>query len=71
MGVLVLENFLKSGPSSTLRLLAVLLFDLLGERVHMAKDEVQLRVAAALVRPEHDGVGGLKQTFSQTFSMLY
>ena len=59
VSVFILEDLLEGGPGATLGLLAVLLLDDLGERVHVPEDEVQLGVAPALVRPEHDGVGCL------------
>ena len=37
--------------------LGVLLLQVFVQGVHVAEDEVQLVVLAALVRPEHDGVG--------------
>ena len=39
--------------------LSVLLLDGARERVDVAEDEVELELVAALVRPEHDCVGGL------------
>lgn len=41
------------------RLLGVFLLELARFGVLVAKDEVQFVVLAALIRPEHDGVGGL------------
>jgi hypothetical protein len=59
VSVFILEDLLEGGPGATLGLLAVLLLDSLGERVHVPEDEVKLGVAPALVWPEHNGVGCL------------
>jgi hypothetical protein len=61
MRVLILEDLLESGPGASLWLLAVFFLNLLGERVHVAEDKVQLGVAATLVRTKHNGVGGLER----------
>ena len=62
MRLLVFEELLQGGAHAALHLLAVLLLHGLCERVDVAEDEVELGVAAALVRPEHDGVRRLAPT---------
>ena len=59
MCLLILDSFLQDTSFLHVQPLAVLLLDgpVLG--VDMAKDKVKLGVRAALVRAEHDGVGGL------------
>ena len=55
----VFEDLLKYTPALPFNFFAVLLFNGPSLGMNMAEDQVELGVAAALVRPEHDGVRGL------------
>ena len=61
----VFEDFLKNSASLSFHLLAVFLLHGPSVGVDVAEDKVELRLAAALVRPEHDRVGGLVRQLPQ------
>ena len=61
----VLEDLLQNSAAFALHLLAVLLLHSPSIRMDVAEYEMELGVAAALVRAEHDGVGGLVREVAQ------
>ena len=63
--LLVFEDFLQNSSTFPLHLLTVLLLHSPSFGMDVAEDEVELGVAAALVRPKHDGVRGLVRQLAE------